>query len=443
MRWSFAGSMLVGLCMCIAASPAYARQGGPGSDLVRLFFDCPPPGCGDLDFFRREVAFVNWVFDREAGDVHVLVTSQATGGGGRQYTLAFIGLGDFEGVDHELVHSTSGDATADEQRNGLAEKLKLGLVRYAQVTSAADRLRVSFGDGNGGPEPGADGVPGGVSPADDPWNFWVFRLSGNGFVNGQATSKFSNYFAQVQASRTTEAWKLSVEGSFSRNVQTFEIPEEDETVTVVSETREDWNTESLVVRSVGERWAVGILSELGSSTLLNQDYRWSVKPGVEFNFLPYAESSRRSLTLQYLIGPVHFDYREPTIFAKTSESVPQQSLTGRISLVQPWGRWSTSLTGSQYLHDTSKYNVALSGSFNVRLFRGFSVRLGGNYSWIRDQLYLGAAGATEEQILLRQRQLGTSYQYFTSFGIEYRFGSIFNNVVNPRFGGSEGNVFFF
>jgi hypothetical protein len=315
------------------------------------------------------------------------------------------------------------------------------------MTSAADRLRVSFGDGSGGGEGGAGGVtggpPGGVSPDDDPWDFWVFRLSGDGFVNGQATSKFSNYFGQAQASRTTEAWKLSIQGSYSQNVQTFEIPEEDETVTVVSETREDWNTESLVVRSVGERWAVGLRSELGSSTLLNQNHRWSVKPGVEFNFLPYAESSRRSLTLQYLIGPVHFDYREPTIFAKTSESVPQQSLTGRISLVQPWGRWSTSITGSQYLHDTSKYNVALSGSFNVRLFRGFSVRLGGNYSWIRDQLYLSAAGATEEQILLRQRQLGTSYQYFTSFGIEYRFGSIFNNVVNPRFGGSEGNVFFF
>jgi len=86
--------------------------------------------------------------------------------------------------------------------------------------------------------------------------------------------------------------------------------------------------------------------------------------------------------------------------------------------------------------------AALSGSLNVRLFQGFSIRVSGNYSWIRDQLYLSGEGATNEQILLRQRQLETSFRYFTSFGIEYRFGSIFNNIVNPRFGGSNSEFFF-
>ena len=89
--------------------------------------------------------------------------------------------------------------------------------------------------------------------------------------------------------------------------------------------------------------------------------------------------------------------------------------------------------------------MTLSGNVNVRLFRGFSIRMSGNYSWIRDQLFVAAGGATDEQILLRQRQLETGYRYFTSFGIEYQFGSIFNNVVNPRFGsaGGGGGMFFF
>ncbi len=51
--------------------------------------------------------------------------------------------------------------------------------------------------------------------------------------------------------------------------------------------------------------------------------------------------------------------------------------------------------------------------------------------------------ATDEEIVVRQRQLATSFRYYTSFGISYRFGAIFNNVVNPRFGGGEGQVFFF
>lgn len=442
MRWGLAGMVLfTACCLALDPRPAGARQADAPSDLVRMFFDCSFCGSEDVDFYRRQVPFVSWVLDREAADVHVLVTSQTTGGGGSLYTLAFLGLGSFDGETQELTYSASGDATADEQRNGLVERLKLGLVRYAQTTSAAERLRVSFGPMGAGVDP--EQIQNGDLPGGDPWNLWVFRIGGNGFVNGQATSTFSSYNLQVEASRTTEAWKLSVQGNFNRNVQTFDIPEDDGSTTVVSEARKDWGSEALIVRSVGERWALGLQGELGSSTLLNQDLRWSVKPGVEFNFLPYAESSRRSVTLQYLIGPVHFDYTEPTIFEETSESVTQQSITGRISLVQPWGRWSTSVTGSQYVHDPSKYNVALSGSVNVRLFRGFSVRIGGNYSWIRDQLYISAAGATDEQILLQQRQLETSYRYFTSFGIEYRFGSIFNNVVNPRFGGSNGDVFFF
>lgn len=56
----------------------------------------------------------------------------------------------------------------------------------------------------------------------------------------------------------------------------------------------------------------------------------------------------------------------------------------------------------------------------------------------RDQIYLPKAGATTEEILVRQRQLATSYRYSMTFGITYSFGSIFNNVVNPRFGGGGG-----
>ena len=32
----------------------------------------------------------------------------------------------------------------------------------------------------------------------------------------------------------------------------------------------------------------------------------------------------------------------------------------------------------------------------------------------------------------------TGYQYFFNFGVSYSFGSILNNIVNPRFGGGGG-----
>ena len=49
---------------------------------------------------------------------------------------------------------------------------------------------------------------------------------------------------------------------------------------------------------------------------------------------------------------------------------------------------------------------------------------------------------TAEEVLLRQRQLKTSYFYFTNIGLSYRFGSGVQNVVNPRFTGIGGGEFF-
>ncbi len=47
---------------------------------------------------------------------------------------------------------------------------------------------------------------------------------------------------------------------------------------------------------------------------------------------------------------------------------------------------------------------------------------------------LAAGGVTDEDILLRRRELATSFRYFMSMGFSYTFGSRFANVVNPRFG---------
>jgi hypothetical protein len=111
---------------------------------LRLFFDCQASGCFDPDYFRREIGFVEWVRDREASDLHVLITSQETGSGGRQYTVAFIPRESLEGERTELGLATRGDATADEQRSALSERVKLGLIHYLGLDASPvlDDLRV-------------------------------------------------------------------------------------------------------------------------------------------------------------------------------------------------------------------------------------------------------------------------------------------------------------
>ena len=79
----------------------------------------------------------------------------------------------------------------------------------------------------------------------------------------------------------------------------------------------------------------------------------------------------------------------------------------------------------------------------VRLVKGLSLNFFVTGSRIRDQLNIQKDEQTPEEILLQQRQRLTGFRYTASVGLSYTFGSIFNNVVNPRFGGSSGGIIFF
>jgi len=78
--------------------------------------------------------------------------------------------------------------------------------------------------------------------------------------------------------------------------------------------------------------------------------------------------------------------------------------------------------------------VELDGFISVRIVKGFSVRLWGGVARIRDQLSLVRGELSEADILLQLQELATDYSVDGGLGITYTFGSIFNNVVNPRFG---------
>jgi len=75
----------------------------------------------------------------------------------------------------------------------------------------------------------------------------------------------------------------------------------------------------------------------------------------------------------------------------------------------------------------------LTNSISLRVISGLSVSISGGYSFIHDQLSLRKEGATEEERLLRLREMATEYSFWTSFSITYTFGSIYSNIVNPIF----------
>ena len=100
-----------------------------------------------------------------------------------------------------------------------------------------------------------------------------------------------------------------------------------------------------------------------------------------------------------------------------------------------------SVTGSHFLHDFSRNRLELDGDLDVRIVRGFSVNISGDIAWVDDQIYLSAQDSTDEETLLRLRQRATSFDYGVRIGFSVQFGSIFNNVVNNRFGRGGGGGF--
>jgi hypothetical protein len=161
-------------------------------------------------------------------------------------------------------------------------------------------------------------------------------------------------------------------------------------------------------------------------------------PGIEYDIFPYSESTRRQLRLLYNIGFNQVFYADTTVYDKLRESLWMHTFSASYKVVQKWGSIDVSFAYSNYFHDWSKNNLSLNGFIELRVAKGVSVNFGGGASLIHDQLGLVKGGATAEEVLTRRKELATQFDYFTMFGFTFTFGSIYNNVVNPRFGNSGG-----
>ncbi len=148
---------------------------------------------------------------------------------------------------------------------------------------------------------------------------------------------------------------------------------------------------------------------------------------------PYSESSRRILTFAYEAGVASFNYSELTIFDKVEETVPVHTVTSTLGVNQPWGDSSIQLEYDALLNDPSRYSLSVEGELSFRVVRGLDFFVSASTELVRNQLYLPQAGLSDEEILLQLQDLATDSRYSVSFGLSYTFGSIFNNVVNPRF----------
>jgi hypothetical protein len=413
--------------LVLLAAPAGATAAGPQdgpqealrSVAPNVYLDCDRRTC-DFNYIKTEITFVNYVLDRQAADVQIIVTRQQTGSGGNEYTLAFMGLKRNEGKNATLRYYSKPTDTEDQFRRGFVNVLKQGLIPYVSDTPLAEFISINYAKTK-------DFRP---SPASDPWHYWVFGLGVRG--NGEFESQSNKYSYQFNAwaNRTTEAMKFRLYGSLYMNHRRYEIPDEEP---IVSDTNRK-NLSTAIYKSVDRHWSWGGGISLYASTYDNARLYASVGPSVEYDIFPYEEATRRELRVQYRLSCTWRDYFELTIYDREKQTLFSQALQLVLEIKEPWGSIGGSLTGSTFIPDVKYNNLRADFGAYINLFKGLSFNIGGQFSRIRDQLSLPAREYTQEEILLELKRLATDYYLRFEIGLNYRFGSIYSNVVNPRFG---------
>ena len=184
-------------------------------------------------------------------------------------------------------------------------------------------------------------------------------------------------------------------------------------------------------RALGPHWSLGFVGNASSSSFGNQRFLSEIAPAIEYNLFPYADYASRQLRFTYAIGSQHASYNEVTLFDKLEETNPIHNFEITLEQVQPWGELQVNFEFNQYLHDTSKSRLETGGELSFRITRGLTLDLDGSVSRVRDQLSLPKRDATDEEVLLRLRELQSNYSADFSVNLTYRFGSLFNNIVNP------------
>lgn len=415
--------ILMHLVLCISIHDSFGQNQTSGSDTLRksalkIFLDCR--NC-DMNYTRQEIPYVNYVRDVREAEVYVLVTDQNTGSGGRQYTYSFSGQGRFKGMNDTLVYTANPDLTSAIIREKRTAILKMGLVRYVARTPMVEKIEINHQDDLETQE------------VKDNWNYWVFEFQTSPRFMAEESYRRLNLFNSVNISRVTPEIKLEIEMDHSLNRQRF--IEDDYDTTYI---RKGESAEILFVKSLGEHWSAGIMGDLRSSTEANYKINFDIIPAVEYDLFPYSAATHKQLRILYGAGYQYSNYIDTSIYNLMSETRFKHMLRFAYQVQEKWGSINLSLTGSNYLHDFSKNRLELSGFVRIRIIKGLSFSINGEAGYVNDHLNLRKGDLTEAERLLRLKQQATRFVVGGGLSINYTFGSIYNNVVNPRFGNGGG-----
>jgi hypothetical protein len=362
----------------------------------------------------------------------VLITSLRNGSGGRQYQVIFYGQNSFKTYRDTLKFITGPNATDFEIRESMVKHLMLGLAPLVAKTEQAEKVTITMKTTD---------KPDTISKTKlekDKWNYWLFRVGANGELSMDKVYKSSNLRGNFRINRTTDDLKVSFGFFGGREKSSYEYDTDTGPLEVVVKNT-NYSFEHSLVKSINSNWSYGYIMTYLNNTFNNYRSNVSWIPQIEYSFFPYKDVNTRFITLRYGIGSQHNNYYDTTIYLKNKELLWIHKLELNVSYNQKWGTINTGIQYKNYFHNWRINNLGLAAQMEVRVGGGLFVYFFIFGSLVHDQIYLPLEGATTEEVLSRRRQLQSSYNFESFFGINYRFGTKLNNFVNPRFNSTFDN----
>lgn len=395
------------------------------SSKLKVFIDCRT-GC-DINFIKSEIPIIDFVLDRVAADVHVLVTTQPVGSGGKQYQLNIYGQHRYNNISDTLTFATTPNATASEIRQKLLQYLMLGLSPMVAKTLYSKIIKISMKD-----EASAISVVTETS-IKDKWNLWVYNVSASGNVSAERIYKNNTLSSNFSADRVTNKLKVhfKLNGNLRNSIFNYDTVK-------YSVKNTDYNFYHYLSRSFSPHWSFGYQASLSNNTFNNIKRALYFGPAIEFNIFKYKDVNDRFFVLRYGPDVTNNNYYDTTIFNKQKETLYGQRFSAAIILNKKWGTFNTGIYYRNYLQNRKLNSKGINVRADVQVTGSLSFFVNIDANIIHDQLNLVKSGATEQEVLTRQRQLASNYNYNTSFGLNFRFGSILNNFVNPSFRSYHG-----
>ncbi|MEO7312504.1 MAG: hypothetical protein ABIX01_19115 [Chitinophagaceae bacterium] len=398
---------------------------------LKVFVDCNSTYC-DLTFIRTEINIVDFVLDRLAADVHVLITSQQLGSGASQYQMIFFGQQSFKNTIDTLLCNSSPNTTESEIRDLQVQYIKVGLLSY--IAKKGYLQDVTVGMKLNKADSGKTQAKTNQATIDK-WNYWVYRVNANGNVNADKNYNSNRLSLNISANRITDKWKLNLRADANRNNSVYTYENTSGGIEKIKVNNSGWSAYHRLVKSLGEHWSVGYEASAYNSIFSNIKTSVTIGPAIEYAIFPYKNVTTRFFTFQYGINYKKNNYYDTTLYLKKNENLGYQYLNANLSFNQKWGTFSTSINYLAYFHDLSVNNFNVYLNADVRITGGLSFYTYAYGGLVHDQLYLPKGDASINDVLARRRQLASDFNFNMGFGISYRFGSILNNFVNPRLDG--------